>query len=174
MGDGRFRSPAPQDGQSLYLRDPIFAEWIDKVDSYVQEERGYSVVELILDDSHEYGIETSNIAIFAIQIGLGEVLKAHGAKPTAVIGQSLGEPASAYFAGGLSLADATRVICSRAHLMGEGEAMLFGDYIRLMALVEYSADELKTVFADFPIWKCACMPRRRRPSSVVRRRRLTR
>ncbi|CPS33027.1 polyketide synthase Pks13 [Mycobacteroides abscessus] len=137
-------------GKSLYLRDPIFAEWIDKVDSYVQEERGYSVVELILDDSHEYGIETSNIAIFAIQIGLGEVLKAHGAKPTAVIGQSLGEPASAYFAGGLSLADATRVICSRAHLMGEGEAMLFGDYIRLMALVEYSADELKAVFADFP------------------------
>lgn len=137
-------------GKSLYLRDPIFAEWIDKVDSYVQEERGYSVVELILDDSHEYGIETSNIAIFAIQIGLGEVLKAHGAKPTAVIGQSLGEPASAYFAGGLSLADATRVICSRAHLMGEGEAMLFGDYIRLMALVEYAADELKTVFADFP------------------------
>nr|WP_100470583.1 polyketide synthase Pks13 [Mycobacteroides abscessus] len=137
-------------GKSLYLRDPIFAEWIDKVDSYVQEERGYSVVELILDDSHEYGIETSNIAIFAIQIGLGEVLKAHGAKPTAVIGQSLGEPASAYFAGGLSLADATRVICSRAHLMGEGEAMLFGDYIRLMALVEYSADELETVFADFP------------------------
>jgi polyketide synthase 13 len=28
--------------------------------------------------------------------------------------------------------------------------MLFGEYIRLMALVEYSADELKTVFADFP------------------------
>jgi polyketide synthase 13 len=28
--------------------------------------------------------------------------------------------------------------------------MLFGDYIRLMALVEYSAEELKTVFADFP------------------------
>ncbi len=137
-------------GKSLYLRDPIFAEWIDKVDAYVQDERGYSVVELILDDSHEYGIETSNIAIFAIQIGLGEVLKAHGAKPTAVIGQSLGEPASAYFAGGLSLGDATRVICSRAHLMGEGEAMLFGDYIRLMALVEYSADELRTVFADFP------------------------
>ncbi|OHU78809.1 polyketide synthase Pks13 [Mycobacteroides chelonae] len=137
-------------GKSLYLRDPLFAEWINKVDSYVQDERGYSVVELILDDSHEYGIETSNIAIYAIQIGLGEVLKAHGAKPTAVIGQSLGEPASAYFAGGLSLADATRVICSRAHLMGEGEAMLFGEYIRLMALVEYSADELKTVFSDFP------------------------
>ncbi len=66
------------------------------------------------------------------------------------MGQSLGEAAAAYFAGGLSLADATRTICSRAHLMGEGEAMLFGEYIRLMALVEYSAEEIKTVFSDFP------------------------
>ncbi|HTU99580.1 MAG TPA: beta-ketoacyl synthase N-terminal-like domain-containing protein, partial [Luteitalea sp.] len=137
-------------GKSLYLRDAVFAEWIEKVDALIQDERGYSVLELILDDSHDYGIETSNVVIFAIQIALGELLKHHGAKPAAVVGQSLGEPASAYFAGGLSLADATRVICSRSHLMGEGEAMLFGEYIRLMALVEYSADELKTVFADFP------------------------
>jgi polyketide synthase 13 len=137
-------------GKNLYLRNEIFAEWIEKVDSLIQDERGYSILELILDDSVDYGIETSNVVIFAIQIALGELLKHHGAKPAAVIGQSLGEPASAYFAGGLSLADATRVICSRAHLMGEGEAMLFGEYIRFMALVEYSADELKTVFADFP------------------------
>jgi polyketide synthase 13 len=137
-------------GKSLYLRNEVFAEWIEKIDALIQDERGYSVLELILDDAHEYGIETSNVVIFAIQIALGELLKHHGAKPAAVVGQSLGEPAAAYFAGGLSLADATRVICSRSHLMGEGEAMLFGEYIRLMALVEYSADELKTVFADFP------------------------
>jgi polyketide synthase 13 len=137
-------------GKNLYLRHAVFAEWIEKVDALIQDERGYSVLELILDDSVDYGIETSNVVIFAIQIALGEVLKHHGAKPAAVIGQSLGEPASAYFAGGLSLAHATQVICSRSHLMGEGEAMLFGEYIRFMALVEYSADELKTVFADFP------------------------
>jgi polyketide synthase 13 len=137
-------------GKNLYLRNDVFAQWIEKVDALIQDERGYSVLELILDDSHDYGIETSNVVIFAIQIALGELLKHHGAKPAAVVGQSLGEPASAYFAGGLSLEDATRVICSRSHLMGEGEAMLFGEYIRLMALVEYSADELKTVFADFP------------------------
>jgi polyketide synthase 13 len=135
--------------KSLYLRNEVFAEWINKVDSLVQDERGYSVVELILDDSQDYGIETTQITIFAIQIALGELLKAHGAKPAAVVGQSLGEAAAAYFAGGLSLADATRTICSRSHLMGEGEAMLFGEYIRLMALVEYSAEEIETVFADF-------------------------
>jgi polyketide synthase 13 len=90
------------------------------------------------------------LVIFAIQIALGELLKHHGAKPSAVVGQSLGEAAAAYFAGGLSLADATRTICARSHLMGEGEAMLFGEYIRLMALVEYSADEIAEVFPDFP------------------------
>ncbi len=134
--------------KSLYLRDETFAEWINKVDSLVRDELGYSVVELILDDSQDYGIETTQTVIFAIQIALGELLEAHGAKPAAVVGQSLGEAAAAYFAGGLSLADATRTICSRAHLMGEGEAMLFGEYIRLMALVEYSADEIETVFKD--------------------------
>ena len=137
-------------GKSLYLRNPVFAEWIEKVDALVQDELGYSVLELILDDSQDYGIETTQVTIFAIQIALGELLKHHGAKPAAVVGQSLGEAASAYFAGGLSLQDATRTICSRSHLMGEGEAMLFGEYIRLMALVEYSADEIKTVFSDFP------------------------
>ncbi|MEO3759943.1 polyketide synthase Pks13 [Mycobacterium sp. B14F4] len=135
--------------KSLYLRNEVFAEWINKVDSLVQDERGYSIVELILDDSQDYGIETTQITIFGIQVALGELLRHHGAKPAAVIGQSLGEAAAAYFAGGLSLADATRTICSRSHLMGEGEAMLFGEWIRLMALVEYSAEEIETVFADF-------------------------
>ncbi|MCB0944666.1 MAG: acyltransferase domain-containing protein, partial [Mycobacterium sp.] len=116
-----------------------------------------SILELILDDSVDYTeetcqypIEVVQLVIFAIQIALGELLRHHGAKPAAVIGQSLGEAAAAYFAGGLSLADATRTICARSHLMGEGEQMLFGEYIRLMALVEYSADEIKTVFSDFP------------------------
>src|ERR1700741_5524339 len=89
-------------GKSLYLRDGVFAEWIEKVDALVQDELGYSVLELILDDSQDYGIETTQVTIFAIQIALGELLKHHGAKPAAVIGQSLGEPASAYFAGGVS------------------------------------------------------------------------
>jgi polyketide synthase 13 len=144
-------------GKSLYLRDEVFAEWINKVDSLIQDERGYSILELILDDSVDYTdetcqypIEVVQLVIFAIQIALGELLRHQGAKPGVVIGQSLGEAAAAYFAGGLSLTDATRTICARSHLMGEGEAMLFGEYIRLMALVEYSADEIAGVFADFP------------------------
>lgn len=144
-------------GKELYLRDPIFAEWIERVDALIQDERGVSILEMILDDAVdytgdtvEYPIEAVQLVIFAIQIALGELLRAHGATPGAMIGQSLGEPGAAYFAGGLSLRDTVRIIVPRARLMGEGEAMLFGEYIRLMALVEYSAEEIKTVFADFP------------------------
>ncbi|HEX7323504.1 MAG TPA: acyltransferase domain-containing protein, partial [Mycobacterium sp.] len=144
-------------GKELYLRDPIFAEWMDKIDALIQDERGVSILEMVLDDAIdytgdtvEYPIESVQLVIFAIQIALGEVLRAHGAKPAAMIGQSLGEPGAAYFAGGLSLRDTVRIIVPRARLMGEGEAMLFGEYIRLMALVEYSAEEIKEVFADYP------------------------
>lgn len=108
-------------GKSLYLRNEVFAEWINKVDALIQDERGYSILELILDDNVdytdatcEYPIEVVQLVIFAIQIALGELLRHHGAKPAAVVGQSLGEAAASYFAGGLSLADATRTICSRA------------------------------------------------------------
>ncbi|ULE34902.1 polyketide synthase Pks13 [Mycobacterium sp. IDR2000157661] len=146
--------------KSLYLRNEVFAEWINKVDALIQDERGYSILELILDDAVdytnetcEYPIEVVQTVIFAVQIALGELLKHHGAKPAAVVGQSLGEAAAAYFAGGLSLEDATRAICSRAHLMGEGEAMLFGEWIRLMALVEYSAEEIETVFRETEAFK---------------------
>ena len=138
-------------GKSLYLRDEIFAEWINKVDALVQDERGYSIVELILDDSQDYGIETTQVRSSSPSRSRSASCSRRTARnPAAVVGQSLGEAAAAYFAGGLSLADATRTICSRSHLMGEGEAMLFGEYIRLMALVEYSADEIKTVFSDYP------------------------
>ncbi|WP_172798200.1 polyketide synthase Pks13 [Mycobacterium sp. GA-1285] len=147
-------------GKNLYLRNEVFAEWINKVDALIQDERGYSILELILDDAVdytnetcEYPIEVVQTVIFALQIALGELLKHHGAKPAAVVGQSLGEAAAAYFAGGLSLEDATRAICSRAHLMGEGEAMLFGEWIRLMALVEYSADEIVGVFRETEAFK---------------------
>ncbi|HEU0190386.1 MAG TPA: polyketide synthase Pks13 [Mycobacterium sp.] len=144
-------------GKELYLRDPIFAEWMDKLDALIQDERGVSILEMVLDDAIdytgdtvEYPIESVQLVIFAVQIALGELLRAHGARPGAMIGQSLGEPGAAYFAGGLSLRDTVRIIVPRARLMGEGEAMLFGEYIRLMALVEYSAEEIKTVFADYP------------------------
>ncbi|WP_299569833.1 polyketide synthase Pks13 [uncultured Williamsia sp.] len=136
--------------KQLYGENPVFAATLDRVDEFVQNELGYSIVEMFLDDAQTYGIETAQVGIFTIQVGLFELLRHHGAQPGVLVPHSMGEASAAYISGGLSLEDATRVICQRSRLMGEGEASLEGDDIRLMALVEYSADDIIGVLEDFP------------------------
>ncbi|WP_031938345.1 polyketide synthase Pks13 [Prescottella defluvii] len=136
--------------KQMYLENAVFAAAIDEVDALIEDEAGYSVKEKFLDDAIDYDVETSQVGIFAIQVGLARTLRHHGADPAALVGHSMGEAAAAYVSGGLSLEDAVRVICSRSRLMGEAEGLLEGDDIRLMALVEYTADEIEKVLPDFP------------------------
>ncbi|GAA5047255.1 polyketide synthase Pks13 [Nocardia callitridis] len=137
-------------GKQLYQENSIFARAVDEVDELVNDEAGYSVREMILDDNQDYDVGTSQVGIFTIQLGLAAVLRAHGANPAAVVGHSMGEAAGAYVSGGLPLEDAVRVICARSRLMGEGEQMLDESDVRNMALVEYSADEVAALLPEFP------------------------
>lgn len=137
-------------GKQLYRENSIFRRTVDQVDELVQDEAGYSVREMILDDAQDYDVGTSQVGIFTIQLGLAALLRAHGAEPAAVVGHSMGEVAGAYIAGGLPLEDAVRVICARSRLMGEGEQMLSDADVRNMALVEYSAAEIEALLDEFP------------------------
>ncbi|WUI35486.1 polyketide synthase Pks13 [Nocardia sp. NBC_00416] len=137
-------------GKQLYQENAIFRRTVDEVDELVQDESGYSVRELILDDAQDYDVGTSQVGIFTIQLGLAAVLRAHGAEPAAVVGHSMGEVAGAYISGGLPLEDAVRTICARSRLMGEGEQMLSDSDVRNMALVEMSADEVAALLPEFP------------------------
>ncbi|MFD6155638.1 polyketide synthase Pks13 [Nocardia sp. NPDC060256] len=134
----------------LYLENSIFAKAVDEVDALVEDEAGYSIRELFLDDGQDYNVGTSQVGIFTIQIGLAAVLRAHGAQPDAVVGHSMGEVAEAYIAGGLPLEDAVRVICARSRLMYEGEQMITDDDVRNMALVEKSAEDIEALLTDYP------------------------
>ncbi|NMO02976.1 acyltransferase domain-containing protein [Gordonia sp. TBRC 11910] len=136
--------------KQLYLENPVFRKYVDEVDGYVQNELGYSIAEIFVDDEQTYGIETSQVGIYTIQVALAQLLRHHGAEPGVLVPHSMGEASAAFISGGLSLADATRVICQRSRLMGEGESMLQGDDIRLMALVEYSAEDINDVLTDYP------------------------
>ncbi|MGW5386972.1 polyketide synthase Pks13 [Nocardia sp. NPDC003963] len=137
-------------GKQLYQENSIFRRTVDEVDELVQDEAGYSVREMILDDAQDYDVGTSQVGIFTIQLGLAAVLRAHGAEPAAVVGHSMGEVAGAYISGGLPLEDAVRTICARSRLMGEGEQMLSDADVRNMALVEMSADEVAALLPEFP------------------------
>ncbi|WP_280314431.1 polyketide synthase Pks13 [Nocardia wallacei] len=137
-------------GKQLYLENSIFARAVDEVDELVQDEAGYSVKEMILDDAQDWDVGTSQVGVFAIQLGLAALLRAHGAEPEGVVGHSQGEAAGSYISGGMNLEDAVRVICARSRLMGEGEQMLTEADVRNMALVEYSAEDIEKVLADYP------------------------
>ncbi|MFE3441850.1 polyketide synthase Pks13 [Nocardia sp. NPDC059180] len=137
-------------GKQLYQENSIFRRTVDEVDELVQDEAGYSIREMILDDAQDYNVGTSQVGIFTIQIGLAALLRAHGAEPAAVVGHSMGEVAGAYISGGLTLEDAVRVICARSRLMGEGEQMITDDDVRNMALVELSADDVAELLTEFP------------------------
>ncbi|GGL37341.1 polyketide synthase Pks13 [Nocardia jinanensis] len=137
-------------GKQLYQENSIFRRTVDEVDELVQDESGYSVREMILDDAQDYDVGTSQVGIFTVQLGLAALLRAHGAEPAAVVGHSMGEVAGAYICGGLPLEDAVRTICARSRLMGEGEQMLSDADVRNMALVEMSADEVAALLPEFP------------------------
>ncbi|MFE3542193.1 polyketide synthase Pks13 [Nocardia sp. NPDC059177] len=136
--------------KQLYNENSIFRKTVDQVDELVQDEAGYSIREMFLDDEQDYDVGTCQVGIFTTQLGLAAVLRAHGAEPAAVVGHSMGEVAGAYIAGGLSLEDAVRVICARSRLMGEGEQMLSDDDVRNMALVELSAHDVAQLLPRFP------------------------
>ncbi|MGY0502576.1 polyketide synthase Pks13 [Nocardia sp. FBN12] len=141
--------------KQLYGENSIFRTTVDEVDELVQDEAGYSIREMILDDEQDYDVGTCQVGIFTIQLGLAAVLRAHGAEPTAVVGHSMGEVAGSYIAGGLSIEDAVRVICARSRLMGEGEQMLTDDEVRNMALVELSAHDVALLLPKYPDVECA-------------------
>ena len=136
--------------KQLYTENSAFKAAVDEVDALIQDEAGYSMVEMFLDDAIEYNVETAQVGIFTIQVGLAALLRHHGAEAEAVVPHSMGEAAAAYVSGGLNLEDAVRVICSRSRLMGEAEGALVGDDIRLMALLEYSASEIEALLPTYP------------------------
>ncbi|MGW6727279.1 polyketide synthase Pks13 [Nocardia sp. NPDC055029] len=141
--------------KQLYNENSIFRKTVDEVDELVQDEAGYSIREMFLDDEQDYDVGTCQVGIFTTQLGLAAVLRAHGAEPAAVVGHSMGEVAGAYIAGGLSLEDSVRVICARSRLMGEGEQMITEDDVRNMALVELSAHDVAELLPRFPDVECA-------------------
>ena len=134
----------------LYQDNAAFAAAFDRVDDLIEDEAGYRIRDIVLDDSQTYDFENSQVGTFAIQVALVDVLRGLGARPAAVVGHSMGEVAAAYAAGGLGLEDAVRIICVRSRLLGEGQDSLSEADAGAMALVEYSAAEVTALADQYP------------------------
>ena len=103
-------------GQRLLAESRVFAKSLDTVDALLSPLLGKSVKDLLLNVTSEELQETaySQPLLFAIQVGVTEVLASLGVTPAAVVGHSVGDIAAAWACGALSLEDAVRVIHARS------------------------------------------------------------
>lgn len=104
-------------GVGLLASEPVFAATIAELEPLIQAESGFSITEVLTAPDVVTGIDRVQPTIFAMQVAIAAAMKAHGVRPGAVIGHSLGEAAASVVAGALSLEDGVKVICRRSKLM---------------------------------------------------------
>ncbi len=104
-------------GAELLAAEPAFAATVAALEPVIAREAGFSVTEAITAPQTVTGIDRVQPALFTMQVALAAAMRAHGVRPGAVIGHSLGEVAAAVVAGALELTDGVRVICRRSRLM---------------------------------------------------------
>lgn len=133
-------------GRRLLATQPAFREALERCDRAIREHVGWSVLsELTTDEaaSRLAKIDVIQPTLFAVEVALAALWRSWGIEPHAVVGHSMGEVAAAHVAGALSLADATRIICRRSHLLkrvsGRGT----------MAVVELSIEEARRALAGY-------------------------
>ncbi len=151
---GVHRATVPTDGPQAWVFTGngcqwagMMKEWMDaapgaraalaRVDAALAPELGWSVVEYLERPAEEQEMARTEVAqplLFAIQVAMVELLREAGVRPAAVLGHSVGEVAAAWTSGGMSLADACRVIVARSR-MGARTAGMGG-----MAAAALSAD----------------------------------
>lgn len=131
----------PGMAKDLMVGDPVFREWIEKLDALIQKKAGWSIVEKI-EKADQDEINDTTIAqplIMAVQIALVEYLDSFGIQPAASVGHSVGEIAAAYSAGILTLDQAVDVILKRSNAQGKTRG--FGS-MAAMEMIPGDAEEL--------------------------------
>ncbi|GAA3085321.1 hypothetical protein GCM10020000_84770 [Streptomyces olivoverticillatus] len=116
-------------GAELLHNSPAFARVIDRLEPVFRDEAAFSVRRAI-EDGDVADVGRAQALVFAVQAGLAGLWRAHGHRPSAVIGHSVGEIAAAVAAGALSLEDGARLSCRRSALLrqaaGRGAMAMVG------------------------------------------------
>ncbi len=108
-------------GKTLLEEEPVFKKAIKAIDVYFLPLAGFSLQEELKGnngaDRYQW-TEIAQPALFAIQVGITQVLAHYGVLPIAVMGHSVGEVAAAWASGALTLKTATTIIYHRSKLQG--------------------------------------------------------
>ncbi|MFE0062798.1 SDR family NAD(P)-dependent oxidoreductase [Streptomyces sp. NPDC059003] len=106
----------PGMGAELLRIEPVFREAVEEAARELDPLLGWSVVEEMSAGTPEQlrSTEVAQPLLFAYQLGVVALLRAHGVRPKAVVGHSVGEIAAAHTAGALDLTTAARVVVARS------------------------------------------------------------
>nr|WP_190815998.1 type I polyketide synthase [Saccharopolyspora pogona] len=111
----------PGMGSGLYSAFPVFADAFDEACGELDAHLGQKArVRDVMSGSDKQLLDQTLWAqsgLFALQVGLWELLGSWGVRPGVVLGHSVGELAAAFAAGVLALPDAARLVAGRARLM---------------------------------------------------------
>ncbi|MEE9397814.1 MAG: SDR family NAD(P)-dependent oxidoreductase [Methylococcales bacterium] len=106
-------------GRELLDIYPVFRSEVERCDKIFTNLAGWSILQAMLADKELSNIADTVVAQpanFVLQVGLIALWRSFGVEPAAVIGHSVGEVASAYIAGVLSLEDAIKVSYHRSRV----------------------------------------------------------
>ncbi|MCD0449837.1 acyltransferase domain-containing protein [Actinocorallia sp. API 0066] len=123
-------------GAALLDASPVFAARIAEAARALAPHIDWDLVEVLRGGGDLDRVDVVQPTLWAVNVALAEVWRAHGVVPAAVVGHSQGEIAAAVVAGALTLEDGARVVALRSRalraLAGTGG----------MAAVEASRDEV--------------------------------
>lgn len=104
-------------GRELLEQSRLFAKTVGKVDRIFRRYADFSIVDELRREDLDERLALTEIAqplLFAVQVGITEMLRKLGAEPGAVVGHSVGEAAAAWACGALTLEQAVQVIHERS------------------------------------------------------------
>lgn len=120
-------------GRELLETDALVRATAETCDAIFQRYAGWSILtEMLAPEASSRMSETqiAQPANFILQVALAARWQAWGIEPAAVVGHSVGEVSSSYFAGALSLEDAVRVSYERSRIQqkaaGQGRMLAVG------------------------------------------------
>ncbi len=108
-------------GAALMAEEPVFAEAVAAVDALLRRETVFSICDELRASVTQERLRATEVAqpmLFAVQVGLTELLRHWGITPTDVAGHSVGEVAAAWACGALTLEEAAQVVFHRSRLQG--------------------------------------------------------
>ncbi|MET7851832.1 type I polyketide synthase [Streptomyces avermitilis] len=135
-------------GRPLYERFVVFREHLDECDRLFAPLLGRSIRALVLgeDDDPDAIHQTrfTQPALFSLEYSLAQLWLSWGARPSVLIGHSIGEVVAAAVAGLFSLEDAVTLVAARARLMQSVSAP--GG----MAAVPEAAEQVAPLLESYP------------------------